>query len=164
VTAKKSASAAGDEEVVESRSWDEFWAEIERQEADERGEAATTVIRGVRVVIPHDLPLRFDRRLEAVQDSSDDADVHAVVAELFGEDVFDAWVDAGMRSKEFRTVLLWGIANGRGRAMTFAEAYEAVTTEGKSLMPNRSARRASARSGGASKRTSAASTASHRKR
>jgi hypothetical protein len=158
------AGRARDDEVADTQSWDAFWAEIERQEADERGDTATTVIRGVPVAIPHDLPLRFDRRLEQVQQSSAIHDVHGLVAELFGDDVFDQWVDNGMTAMEFRTVLLWGMANGRGREMSFAQAYEAVKTEGKSLAPNRSARRASARSGGASKPTSTASTGSRRKK
>lgn len=159
--------AVEDSGAADTRSWDEFWAEIERAEAADRGETATTVIRGVRVPVPHDLPMRFTRHLERVSESEDLADVHALLADLFGSDVFDAWVDAGMRSIEFQTVLAWGIANGQGRPLTFAQAFEAVRTQGKSLRPepaNRTERRASARSGGPSKPTSPASTGSRRGR
>lgn len=148
----------------DSRSWDEFWSEIERAEAAKRGDSATTTIRGVEVAVPHDLPLKFDRRLALVEQSEDEADVHALIVDLFGVDAFEAWVDAGMKSLEFRTVLLWGIAHGKGRKITFAEAFEAVETEGKALKPNRSERRASGKAGGASKRTSKENTGSRRRR
>lgn len=151
---------------ADGQSWDAFWAEVQRKKLAERKKSATVVIRGVEVTVPADLPMRFDQDLAALGDSDDEADVRHLVGELFGDGVLDAWVDAGMSEEEFKTVLLWGVAVGRGRDITFAQAYEAVQTEGKSLAPpaNRSSRRASARSGGASKRTSAASTRSPRKR
>lgn len=145
-------------------SWDDFWAEVEQRETP-----ATTVIRGVRVPIPHDLPLRFDRRLEQLQGSTSEADVRALLTDLFGADVLDAWVEAGMTSREFRTLLRWAVANGRGTAMTFREAYEAVRadeqqgkaqTEATASTPSSAA---SGDSGPSSKRTSPASTASRRR-
>lgn len=152
---------------ADDQSWDAFWSEVQRKKLAERKKSATTVIRGVEVLVPADLPMRFDQDLAALGDSDDPDDVRHLVGELFGEGVLDAWVDAGMSEDEFKTALLWGVAVGRGRDMTFAQAYEAVLTEGKSLQAppaNRTARRASARSGGASKRISAASTRSPRKR
>lgn len=153
--ARRATADAGD-----TASWDSFWAERQREEAAERGVETTTVIRGVEVVIPHDLPLKFDQRVTQMQGSARIEDVHDLVGELFGEGVLDEWVESGMGDREFQTVLLWGIARGKGRQVTFEQAYEAVRTQGKSLLPNRSAKRGSARSGGPSKQTSAASTAS----
>lgn len=151
-----------DDDQADTGSWDDFWAEIERAELAERDEAATEVIRGVRVVVPHDLPLRFDRKLIAVQESDDMTDVHDLVTDLFGDDVFERWVAAGMTSIEFQTVLAWGIAHGKGRRVSFAEAYEVVRS-GKDRQ-SQSTKQASKRSGGASKPTSRASTGSRRRK
>lgn len=145
-------------------SWDAFWSEQKRKRQAELGTAAKVIIRGVEVVKPHDLPMRFDQQLTDLADSDDENDIRGLVVDLFGKDVIDAWVANGMEDEEFKVILLWGVAVGRGRDITFEQAYEAVQSEGKSLAPNRSARRASARSGGPSKRTSRASTASPRKR
>lgn len=83
----KAAGPQAPEEETSHRSWDEFWAETERAEADERGDAATETIRGVEVVVPHDLPLRFQRRLDDVQTQertarADAAEREARAAEL----------------------------------------------------------------------------------
>ncbi|MCO7196894.1 hypothetical protein [Pseudonocardia sp. McavD-2-B] len=141
------ATPRDDEPDEGNQSWDEFWAAYQRRKAAERGEAATTVIRGVEVTVPHDLPLAFDEHVNDVEGSEDESDVERLVGELFGDDVFGQWKAAGMTSVEFQIVLLWGMANGKGNALTFAQAAEAVETEGKSLAPNRSARRKSAKAG-----------------
>lgn len=149
--------------TVDTQSWDEFWAAEERRVAAERGDTPTVVIRGIEVDVPHDLPLSFDRRLAAVQTSNREEDMHALISDLFGEGVLDDWIDAGMGRREFEAVLLWGMARGRGRDLSFADAVAAVRTRGKSLQPapaNRTERRASERSGGRSRPTSAASTSS----
>ncbi|MBG0830511.1 hypothetical protein HS041_22375 [Planomonospora sp. ID67723] len=152
------------EQQDQHESWDAFWAEIQREEADARGEAAIEVIRGVEVVVPHDLPMRFDRRLEQVRDSSTDGDVKALITELFGADVLDAWVDAGMTALEFRVVVAWGLAQGRGRDLSFRAAYDLVKkqSEGKAPKSTR-ASGGSGGSGGRSKRTSGANTSSRRR-
>lgn len=156
----KAAKPAEDDAPDDEQSWDDFWSEIEREEAAEAGEAATTVIRGVEVAVPRDLPLKFDRRLKQLEQSEDEDDVAELVGYLFGDDVYEQWVDNGMRSVEFRTVLLWGIANGKGQSTTFRDAYKAVQDEGKSTKPNRSDKRQSAKAGRSSKRTSSGSTGS----
>jgi len=212
-------SAAAEEERHDS--WDEFWAEIKRAEADERGEAATEVIRGVTVVVPHDLPLRFQRRLEEIQDAEkrvaartaqvrsqiaalmveaeNGADVaeqitalqaaadkiaaeesaaatestNGLLADLFGADVLDRWIDSGMTETELQVVLLWGMAHGRGQPMTFRAAYDAYReASGKAPTPagngpGNNARptakkKPRAATGGRSKGTSAGSTGSGR--
>ncbi|GAA3441065.1 hypothetical protein [Planomonospora venezuelensis] len=157
-----------DETEVEQdqhESWDAFWAEIQRQEAAERGESATETIRGVQVVVPHDLPLRFDRRLEQVRDSSAIGDITGLIVELFGADVLDAWVDAGMTAMEFRVVVAWGLARGRGRDLSFRDAYELVKNNSEGKAPGKGTRRSggSGGSGQRSKRTSGGSTASRRR-
>lgn len=149
-------------------SWDDFWAEVERAEAAERGQAATTTIRGVTVPIPHDLRLRFDRKLDRLKDSASEDDIRSLLEDLFGADVLDAWVENGMKSREFRVVLRWAVANARGRPMTFREAYEAVRAdEGKAkTTPNPASTPSSAASGDSgpsSRRISPASTASRRR-
>ncbi|WP_113699186.1 hypothetical protein [Nonomuraea lactucae] len=156
------------EEPNEHESWDDFWAEVQRKEAAERTGPPTQTIRGVEVRVPHDLPLLFERKVDQLKDASDEAAFAELVAELFGVDVLDAWIDAGMTGREFEVVLAWGMANGKGRTMSFREAYELIqkrnNNQGKAPA---SSTRKSARSGGSgrsSKRTSGASTASRRKR
>lgn len=147
-----------DQPENEHQSFDDFWAEQQRKEAAERGEQATEVIRSIRVNVPHDLPMRFDRRLDA---AAGEAEVKIAISDLFGVDALGAWVDAGMTHLEFKTILLWGIAHGRGNPLTFGEAYELAKkkdAEGKAPPTTRSAA-----SGGRSRRTSAASTSSRRK-
>lgn len=161
-----------DEAVIQAegtQAWDDFWSEVEREELAERGEAATEVIRGVTVQVPHDLPLKFDRKLDKLKNSSDEADMRELLELLFGGDVLDQWVENGMKSTEFQTVLTWGLANGKGKALTFREAYELGKqqnqAEGKAPAPKTgpvATRSRSGASGGRSKRTSAASTKSSR--
>jgi len=155
------------EESESYESWDDFWAEVERQEAAERGRAATTVIRGVRVPIPHDLTLRFTRKVEQLKNSSSDDDIRSLLVDLFGQDVFDQWVENGMKSREFRVVLRWAVANANGRNMSFREAYKAVREdEGKAATTTSSTPNSgeSANTGSSSRQISAASTASHRRK
>lgn len=160
MAARKTAPSSADTE-----SWDAFWAEVQSGQH-------TEVIRGVQVVVPTDLPLIFQQRANALKDSERDEDMHELVGLIFGDDVLGRWIDAGMGLREFQVVCAWGYANGSGKATTFAEAYEIVTTaeaEGKALTsPNRAARRAatkpqSSAGGATSKRTSSASTGSARR-
>lgn len=149
----------------EPRSWDEFWA------ATTAKQRRTEVIRGLEVDVPYDLPLDFRARMEELSDSDDEDDVRELVAELYGPDALDAWTQAGMGSVEFQVILAWGVAQGEGLDISFAEAYEVVTT-GKPparLEGNRRVRRARAArsgssngSGGPSRRISAANTDSPR--
>ncbi|MEU9002583.1 hypothetical protein [Streptomyces sp. NPDC048551] len=141
----------------DTQSWDDFWASVSRPK--------TTKIRGVEVAIPTDMPMLVEQRAEELHDSTSLDDVAELVGLIFGQDCLAQWRDAGMGLLEFRVVLTWGMANARGRALSFAEAYELsqeVADEGKAP-PNRAARRArSAATGGPSKRTSNASTGSAR--
>lgn len=149
----------------DSGSWDSFWEEI-------HAAARTETIRGVTITVPTDVPLRIERRMDELRDSAEEADVAELVAELFGADALDTWVTNGMGVVEFKTLIAWGVAQGNGRDISFREAYEKVRAadeEGKPEGPNRAARRAaskkpSASTGGRSKRTSNASTASTRTR
>lgn len=203
------------------QSWDAFWAEVQRQELEERGEQATETIRGVVVVVPHDLPMRFQRRMDVAQDrekgvkarlaelEADSAELRAkelrdptvdyteerqriedaraelvsdaaamndtknLLSDLFGQDVLDQWIESGMTEREFSTVLLWGMAHGKGQEITFLDAYQAVRdaegnrkpagAAGPADAPPRSSkptakRKRPAATGGRSSRTSRAST------
>lgn len=133
----------------DTQSWDDYWARVEEKRRAERGNAPTTLIRGVEVTVPTSLPLRFDRDLERLQESEDLADVQRLLVELFGRDVLDQWVDAGMHEEEFRTALLWGIARGKRRDLTFEQAHELVMRQGEALRApaNRAERRAPGKSG-----------------
>lgn len=87
---RSAAPSAPTPEPAGHESWDAFWEEIEREEAAERGEQATETIRGQEVPVPHDLPMRFDRRLDAVQEierraTQDPGKFLAMRAELLAE-------------------------------------------------------------------------------
>ena len=156
------------EEPTEHQSWDDFWAEVQRKEAAERTGPPTQTIHGVEVRVPHDLPLLFERKVDQLKDASDEAAFAELVAELFGADVLDEWIDAGMTGREFEVVLAWGMANGKGRNMSFREAYELIQERDndRGKAPGSSTRKnaRSGGSGGRSKRTSGVNTNSHRKR
>jgi hypothetical protein len=146
-------------EAAEGQSWDAFWAEVE-------GPHETEIIRGVPVKVPRDLPLSFELRAEARKNQSGADAIKPLLADLFGVDVLDAWIEAGMGSREFETVLLWGMSHGKGRPISFRQAYEEAKAleEGKANAAKTPDGNASAASGGRSKRTSAANTASARKK
>jgi hypothetical protein len=144
----------------DTQSWDEFWASVSRPK--------TTVIRGVEVAIPTDMPMVVEQRAEQLHDSTDLDDIAELVGMIFGQDCLGKWRDARMGLTEFRVVLTWGMANARGREFSFEDAYkltqEAITESTGKALPNRAARRAqSAATGGPSKPTSRASTGSARK-
>lgn len=146
-------------------SFDAFWAE--------QSAGRTTVIRGVKVAIPTDLPLAVEMRAKELSESTAEADIRELLSLLFGTDVLDDWRDAGMGLRELQTVLAWATGQAAGKGTTFAEALAAVIEaagEGKAPSgQNRAARRAaprkqSASTGGPSKPTSSGSTASTRTR
>lgn len=159
------------DQAVEEAGWDAFWDETLRQEAAEHGHAPTETIRGVTVKVPQDLPLRYEVKASRLKDSSDDTAFAELLAELFGVDVLDVWREAGMGAREFRVILAWGLSHGKGKPISFREAYETVMkatddeddedAEGKAP-PSTSG--GSANGGRSSKPTSRASTGSRRKR
>lgn len=147
-------------------SFDAFWAAQAKS-------GRTTVIRGVTVPVPADLPLAFELRADELRESTAEEDVRELVGLLFGVDHLTEWRNKGMGLMELKTVLAWGAAQGAGRDISFQDALEAVRAEeGEGKAPsgqNRAARRAapkkqSASTGGRSKATSRASTASTRTR
>ncbi|NRQ35981.1 hypothetical protein HII36_29725 [Nonomuraea sp. NN258] len=159
------------EDRPEFESWDAFWDETLRAEAAERGQQPTEVIRGVTVRVPQDLPLSFEFKAKKLKNSDSEQDFAALLANLFGTDVLDAWVSNGMGGKEFKVVLAWGLSHGKGKPITFREAYDSVMAaesddaddaedEGKDS-PQRNA--ASGSTGARSRRTSTASTGSSRR-
>ncbi|MEV0619601.1 hypothetical protein AB0I81_40225 [Nonomuraea sp. NPDC050404] len=117
-----------DEQADEFASWDAFWDEATRKEAEALGQARTVVIRGVRVRVPQDIPMSFEFKAKKVKNSDSDKDFAALLASLFGTDVLTKWVAAGMGGREFRTVLHWGLSHGKGQPLTFQEAYDFVMT------------------------------------
>ncbi|MFH9013963.1 hypothetical protein ACH4C6_21610 [Streptomyces sp. NPDC017943] len=152
--------------AADHETWDAFWSEV--------SDGRTETIRGVQVRVPSDVPLAMERRLEELSDSQDEKDVAELIALLFGADVMDQWIEAGMGALEFQTVLTWGMAQAGGTDLTFAEALDLVRKgagEGKTVGPkgpNRAARRAapakrSAAGGGRSSATSRGSTTSARR-
>jgi hypothetical protein len=149
-----------------NQSWDAFKREhLERETVD---------VEGVAVPVPADLPFGFKHRAEQLSASSSEDDVAELVGMLFGPDIYDQLVDAGLGAMGFLTLLMWGMAQGSGRDLSFSEAYEIVTSDDpgkaavRAIPQNRAARRAASKprstsTGARSSRTSAASTGSARK-
>ncbi|WP_329622918.1 hypothetical protein OG357_22915 [Streptomyces sp. NBC_01255] len=139
-------------------SWDDFKREAFGNRTED--------IEGVTVRVPSDLPFGFGDRLADLSTSSDRQDVEDLVDALFGPEVLDQWIEAGIGSMGLMTILTWGMAQGSGQTdFTFQDAYAALTSEdpGKALAPpqNRAERRARSRTtGGRSRRTTPASTGS----
>lgn len=139
---------AGQEENP-TQSWDAFWAEVQREEEAAHGGPRTEDIRGVTVTVPTGLPLSLTRRMEELQDSDRLEDVAELLTKLFGEGVYEAWVDAGMETLELQVVLAWAVAQGTGQDISFRRAYEIVRErqkQGKALA--QAARTRSRRSAG----------------
>ncbi|MFD6968386.1 hypothetical protein [Streptomyces sp. NPDC059949] len=130
--------------------------------------ARTEVIEGVEIIVPADIPLNFTAAFSALGPESGIDDFGESVTLLYGEGVFDQWVDRGMGAIGLLTALMWGYMQGGGKDVTFQDAFQVVTSDdpGKAVtavVGNRAARRAqSSGTGGRSSRTSAASTASPR--
>ena len=140
-------------------SFDAFWAE--------QSSGKTTVIRGVKVAVPCDIPIAMELRAQELQESTSEDDMRELLSMLFGVDVLDQWSANGMGGLELQTVLAWAMGQGTGQDTSFEEALELVRSqrdEGKAPSgQNRAARRQqSKRTGGPSKPTSRASTASTR--
>jgi hypothetical protein len=149
----------------EFESWDAFWTSVQRAEQAERTGPPTQTIRGVTVTVPHDLPLLFERKVDQLKSSDSQDAFKELLADLFGVDVLDAWTENGMTAREFETVLAWGMANGKGREMSFREAYELVRDKQANGGKAGGSTRKSGKSGGSgrsSKPTSAANTSSPR--
>lgn len=152
-----------------TQSWDAFWAEVSGRR--------TEVIRGVEVRVPSDIPLGYEERLAQLSDLGEGSrleEFEPLVSPLFGDGVFAQWVEAGMGTLEFLTVITWGMAQAAGKDLTFAEAYAVAASDdpGKAVGANRAARRAATKTasrkpsvstGGPSKRTSSGSTGSARR-
>lgn len=146
----------------QAQSWESFKAETFAQR--------TEVIEGVTVPVPADIPLNFTAAFGALSPDSDVTDFADAVALLYGEGVFDRWVENGMGATGLLTALMWGYMQGGGQDVSFADAYQVVISDdpGKAaaaVAGNRAARRQQSKpTGGRSSRTSAASTASPRAR
>lgn len=154
--------------MSDRQSFDAFWAELEA----ERGvRTEYEDILGVQVPVPTRMPLAFAFQLEDLKASEDTEDFRRLVGDLFGSDVFEQLLDAGVDEEMMLVILGWGMAHAKGKSLTFREAYELFNGDGQGnpQAANREARRAAQRSqsadgGGRSRPTSSGSTASRRNR
>ncbi|MFF9197344.1 hypothetical protein ACF09L_19260 [Streptomyces sp. NPDC014779] len=145
-------------------SWDDFKREVFGDR--------TEIIEGVEVKVPTDVPFGVAARMGDLSESSAQEDFEELVCALFGPEVFEQWMEAGMGQIGLMTVLTWGMAQAAGNDISFQEAYTAIVSgdPGKAMSPeapapNRAARRSrSGSTGGQSRRTSPASTGSKRTR
>lgn len=150
------------------QSFAAFWAELQA----ERGHKTEYEdILGVQVPIPTTMPLAFAFQLEDLKASESLDDFASLVSDLFGPDIFDQLLGAGVDEEMMVVILGWGMAHAKGQKLTFREAYKLVNPDGQgnAQAANRQARRAAQRQpsgtgGGPSKPTSGGSTGSRRNR
>lgn len=159
----------GDTEPAETQSFDDFWSEVAPK-------PRTETILGVEVLVPDAslIPMEDMMRIQKLQQSTDEADMHEMVGLLFGEGALADLLAARIAPLQLKTVLVWGVVRASGKPVSFRQAYEhvmeqeAMAEQGKASAPaNRAERRAATRSrsaatGGRSKPTSPGSTASRR--
>lgn len=120
-------------------SFDAFWDE-------QTGGLRTTVIQGVEVVVPNDLPQGFAARFAQLKDSGKDDDAAELIGMLYGEEAVKKWMEPPqIGTRKLMTALLWGMAQASGEDITFAEAYERLKNQlsgkAQATAPNRAARR-----------------------
>lgn len=152
---------------VEPEEIDDFLAFLAEQDPTE---VEVTTIYGVKVEIPRDVPLLFNQKLIALDaGQADDDTVRELVEILFGSDIYNGWVLAGMTDRQFAIIFTWGMANAKGKRTTFAEAKKMLEeSEAEERPTNRAERRAAVRprgsaTGRSSKPTSRANTSSPRR-
>ncbi|GGW41372.1 hypothetical protein [Streptomyces xantholiticus] len=123
-------------------SFDAFWEE-------QTGGLRTTVINGVEVAVPNDLPQGFAQRFDRLKDSDKAEDAAELVAMLYGDEAAKKWMEPPqIGTRKLMTALLWGMAQASGEDITFAEAYQRLQDHltGKAKTPpNRAARRTAQR-------------------
>lgn len=154
--------------ATETQSHDEFWASIDAPE-----ETETILGVTVRVPSPGTVTLRTKTRLERLDLAEvEDEDLVAALDDLYGEGSFQRWYERGMTYQRLAVVMAWGIARAGGSPISWADAYEAVST-GKAperMLRERALRAkdgssgASVSTGGQSKPGSQRSTRRRRKR
>lgn len=138
----------------DTRSFDAFWAE-------QLGEVKHDTIRGVRIQVPRDMPLRLLREIETETATEvTESVVRRFARVLFGGDVVEQWIDAGMGTREFQVVVRWGTQHAKGSPVTWQEAYDSLQDDEAGAGKARSRRTRSGASGPRSRRTSTASTGS----
>lgn len=147
-----------------------FWAQHGKPSETKR-------ILGVDVVVPTDVPLSFEDRLDELQESNSREDLETLLEILFGEGTITQWKANGCTTAQYRLLLAWGMLNAQHGPTSFEQAAERVANaekaaaEGKAPAPNRATRRAAAssktaasdRAGRTSSRISAANTRSRPK-
>lgn len=130
----------------------------------------TQRIYGVDVEVPRDLPLNLGPRYEQIKGSEDLESFKELLGLVFGPGVLEKWIERGIGIQQVKVLVTWGMLNGSGQPVSFAEAAAHTAdaereAAGKApTAPNRAARRASSTTRGSdgtgrsSKRTSRANT------
>lgn len=143
------------DETPAVESWDAMWAEV-------RGDRTET-IRGVVVRVPTGFTLDLEQRLEELKTASGLGGFIAIATELFGAAACAELREARLDLLQWQVLVAWGMSHARGVPVTFRQAYDEVKArnaeapQGKASAPTK---RSAAGSGGRSRRTSSASTAS----
>lgn len=166
VAREEALAEAARREAGQTEDFDAFWS------AQDRKPTSLKNVFGVDVTLPPALPLRFEVEARKVAVSKDPDDTKRMVGILFGSDALDHWIARGMDLEQFAVLLMWGTANTRQPdSMTLGQARDVYLTrmaaQGKAdpgTAPGTTSGSASSATGPRSKRTSAASTGSRKRK
>ena len=152
-----------DAERAESEDFTAFWESRRRT-----GKTLHNVL-GFDVVLPAELPLRFEIEARRLSNDRSAAAVSHLFGLLFGAETYSRLYEAGLTPSQFMVLLMWGVANANGQDMTLAQAEvaaedaKAKAAAGKVVVPSGSGGTSSG-SGPSSRPTSRGSTRSGKKR
>lgn len=151
-----------EQDRIDGEDFTAFWTSRKR-----RGATLRNVVPGVDVELPAELPLAFEVEARRLADDKSMAAVHHLFAMLYGAGTLSRLLAGGLTGDQLGLLILWGSANGAGRALSLAEAtveFErmkaAEVASGKAPGPaSPGSGGTSAATGDASRPTSPASTA-----
>lgn len=181
VLSEQARDAEAAREAGDTEDFDAFWAEADR----EANRPRLNNVRGVNLVLPASVPLKFEMEATRLANSTGDADTRYIVGQLFGRDghatdnetgqsldvdqLIDTWVGRGMEADQFQVLLMWAAANLRGMGLSLADARDELrkmraAKDGAGAGAGKAATRggSSKSTGRGSKQTSSASTGSRR--
>jgi|ERR1700741_5467920 len=108
--------------------YDAFWEQYSAKSPRKK-----VRVLGQLISLPFDIPLSLERRM-SVTNMADKEALGQLLAEIYGEDVLDAWVDNGMGTKQMALLVSWTLLRVQGSDITLqdaAKAMETVSASGK---------------------------------
>lgn len=99
-------------------SFESFWDDFAQNRV-----VPTVDILGVDVPVPHDVSLGLQQRVFTANGEDVDGMVE-LMEQMFGEEILEQLMEAGVTGDQMVIILAWGVMNGSGEKVTFREAAE----------------------------------------